>query len=72
MKLIVDDWKDGWKWATTWVFAFIIAFPDLLPLVEATGLLTAPEVPAWVALSFRTLGTVGIFARFWNQKRSAK
>jgi hypothetical protein len=62
--LLVDDWRDAWKWAENWVSVLLIAWGALPADMQANllgGFVAPSRLPFWA-------GVLGLMTRMWSQR----
>ena len=69
MKLLIEDWRQAWKFYSLWALAVLAALPDLYAMLTAAGLLDSEQMPDVATWSIRILAIAGIVVRFVNQKK---
>lgn len=65
--MLVENWKDAWKWLSMYAFAIIAVLPDLFNLAIAQGLLDSESAPQTLNYLIKLLAFVGMAVRLVNQ-----
>ena len=68
-KILVDDWRDVWKYYSTWALAVLAVTPDIYNALLAADLLNTDDVPDYAAWAIRGVAILGIVSRFINQQK---
>ena len=68
-KILVDDWRDVWKYYSTWALAVLAVMPDIYNALLAADLLNTDDIPDYAAWAIRGVAVLGIVSRFINQAK---
>lgn len=69
MKLLVEDWRQVWRYYSTWALAVLALAPDIYTALVSLNLLGGDTMPAAAAWLVRGVAIAGVLARFINQAK---
>ena len=68
-KILIDDWRQAWKFYSTWALAVLAVMPDIYNALLAADLLNTDDIPDYAAWAIRGVAVLGIVSRFINQAK---
>ena len=74
-KILVDNWRECWKWLSLYGYAIVIASPEIFQLfMDLVGQFDGNQadqvyIPPAFAKMLRTIGTVGLIVRMVRQSK---
>ncbi|HEY4529368.1 MAG TPA: hypothetical protein VIG97_03415 [Luteimonas sp.] len=68
-KVLIDDWRQVWRYYSTWALALLALAPDIYTALVSLNLLGGDAMPAAAAWLVRGLAIAGVLARFVNQSK---
>lgn len=68
-KVLVENWRQAWKFYSMWFYALLAALPELVALAAQYGIIDASsaDTPAFVAALIRWIAFAGALSRIVKQ-----
>lgn len=68
-KVLVENWRQAWKFYSLWFYALLAALPELVALAAQYGIIdaTSADEPGFVAALIRWIAFAGAFSRIIKQ-----